>query len=322
VPGSASVAGDGGGSTRRAGDHSPSRLPASADLKAAVDEATERLAAAGVPSPRADAELLAAHLLRVSRAEVARLSVLDATPAPAGYDDLVAERARRVPLQHLTGRAPFRDLELAVGPGVFVPRPETEDVAGAAIDEARLALERTGSALVVDLCAGSAAIAIAVATEVPQARVVAVEVSDQARAWAAANIDALAPGRVDLRAGDVTDPRAAEQLADLVGQVDIVVSNPPYVPPGQQPVDPEVRDHDPEVALYGGGPDGLAVPRAVVALAAVLLRPGGRLVMEHADVQGDQVVAALAPGIWSNRLDHLDLAGRPRYVTARLGAGF
>jgi release factor glutamine methyltransferase len=290
-------------------------------LREAVEGATERLAAAGVPSPRADAELLAAHLLHVSRSEVTRLALLGATQAPEGYDDLVAERARRVPLQHLTGRAPFRDLELAVGPGVFVPRPETEDVAGAAIDEARLALERTGSALVVDLCAGSAAIALAVATEVPRARVVAVEVSDHARAWAAANIAAFAPGRVDLRAGDVADPRTAEQLADLAGQVDIVVSNPPYVPPGQQPVDPEVRDHDPEVALYGGGPDGLAVPRAVVALAAVLLRPGGRLVMEHAEVQGEQVVAALDPDIWSDRRDHRDLGGRPRYVTARLGRG-
>ena len=223
-----------------------------------------------------------------------------------------------MPLQHLTGRAPFRDLELAVGPGVFVPRPETEDVAGAAIDAARVVLAEGGRALVVDLCAGSAAIALAVATEVPSARVVAVEVSAAARAWAAANIAALAPGRVDLRAGDVTGPAAMDRLADLAGQVDVVVSNPPYIPPGQEPVDAEVRDHDPEVALYGGGPDGLAVPRAVVALAAGLLRPGGWLVLEHADVQGQQVLAAVAEvGGWTDLADHDDLAGRPRYLTAR-----
>jgi release factor glutamine methyltransferase len=297
-------------------------------LRAAIEQAAARLADAGVPSPRADAELLAAHLLHVPRSEVTRLALLGGTEEPAGYADLVAERARRVPLQHLTGRAPFRDLELAVGPGVFVPRPETEDVAGAAIDAARAVLAAEGSVLVVDLCAGSAAIALAVATEVPASEVIAVEVSEPARAWAAANIAAIAPGQVDLRPGDVADPGAAEALADVAGRVDVVVSNPPYVPPGQEPIDPEVRDHDPEVALYGGGPDGLAVPRAVIALAARLLRPGGLLVMEHADVQGDRLLAALgsressAPaGAWTEVADHPDLAGRPRFVTARrLGA--
>jgi release factor glutamine methyltransferase len=294
-------------------------------LKEALAEATARLEAAGVPSARADAELLAAHLLHVSRGEIVRLAVVGSTPAPNGYDDLVAERARRVPLQHLTGWAPFRDLELTVGPGVFVPRPETEDVAGAAIALAgEMAGEMTsdrvsdGRPVVVDLCAGSAAIALTVATELPDSRVIAVEVSEPARAWAAANIDRLAPGRVDLRAADVTRPDAAAVLADLLGIVDVVVSNPPYVPPGQEPVDPEVRDHDPEVALYGGGSDGLAVPRAVIGLAVQLLRPGGWLVMEHADVQAGAVLAALASsGGWVDAADHRDLTGRPRYVMAR-----
>src|SRR6185369_6435918 len=141
--------------------------------------------------------------------------------------------------------------------------------------------------------------------EVPQADVVAVELSEPARAWAAANIAAIAPGRVDLRSGDVTDPAVAEQLADLLGRVDVVVSNPPYIPPGQEPLEAEVRDHDPEVALYGGGPDGLAVPRAVLALAAHLLRPDGRLVMEHADVQRAAVLAAVAAqGGWTEIADH------------------
>jgi release factor glutamine methyltransferase len=284
----------------------------------ALAAATARLADAGVPSPRADAELLAAHLLGVPRSEVVRLALVGGTEPPIGYDDLVAERERRVPLQHLTGLAPFRDLELAVGPGVFVPRPETEDVAGAAIEAARAIVAERGEVLLVDLCTGSAAIALAVATELPAARVVAVEVSEPARAWAAANIARLAPGRVELRPGDVLSPDALKRLGDLAGRVDVVVSNPPYIPPGQEPVDAEVRDHDPEVALYGGGPDGLAVPRAVIALAAGLLRTGGLLVMEHADVQRLGVLAAAAAhGGWSEVSDHDDLAGRPRYLTAR-----
>lgn len=292
------------------------------ELGAALDRAAAELAVAGVPSPRADAELLAGHLLHLSRPEIARRALLGGTDVPDGYDELVAERARRVPLQHLTGRAPFRDLELAVGPGVFVPRPETEQVAGVAIDAARVVVAATGQALVVDLCSGSGAIALAVATEVPEATVVAAELSDDARAWAAANIAALAPGRVDLRAADVTQPAALEVLADLLGRVDVVAGNPPYIPPGQEPVDPEVRDHDPPVALYGLGPDGLAVPRAFIVLAARLLRPGGRMVMEHADVQGAASVGAVSAGdSWLDVEDHLDLAGRPRYVTATRAGG-
>jgi release factor glutamine methyltransferase len=291
------------------------------DLGEALARATRVLADAGVASPRTDAELLAAHLLDVTRPEVVRLTLLGGTQAPSGLEPLVAERAQRVPLQHLTGRAPFRDLELAVGPGVFVPRPETEDVAGAAVAAARAVVAARGSAVVVDLCTGSGAIALAVATEVAETTVVAVEVSDEARAWAAANIEELAPGRVDLRAADVTDTSALELLGELVGRVDVVASNPPYIPPGQEPLDPEVRDHDPAVALYGGGPDGLTVPRAVIALAARLLRPGGWFVMEHADVQGDRALAAVATaGGWCDVEDHDDLAGRPRYVTARRAA--
>jgi release factor glutamine methyltransferase len=260
---------------------------------------------------------------------VARLTVVGDSWTPEGYADLVDERATRIPLQHLTGRAPFRGLDLAVGPGVFVPRPETEVVAGAAIEAAaQVAIEVAaqvaagggadrGPVLVVDLGAGSAAIAIALAVEVPSARVVAAEVSEAARAWAASNIADLAPGRVDLRAVDVTSSLARDDLADLLGRVDVVVSNPPYVPSDQEPVDPEVRDHDPEVALYGGGADGLAVPRQVIALAADLLVPGGRFVMEHADVQRAAVLTAMdRHGGWVDVVDHDDLTGRPRYVTA------
>jgi release factor glutamine methyltransferase len=284
------------------------------DLHAAVREATTRLAEAGIPSPEADAVELAAFCLRTDAGDVRRRMVLrepGTQQLADGYDELVAQRVTRVPLQHLTGRAPFRGLTLAVGPGVFVPRPETEVTAGLAIDAAR----RAGKApLVVDLCTGSGAIALSVKDEVPAATVLAVELSDLAHGWAVANRDRLGLD-VEVRLGDAT-----AALPDLEGEVDVVVSNPPYIPVGAVPVDPEVRDHDPEVALYGGSADGLAVPLAVAARAAVLLREEGVLVMEHADSQGRSLPAALrAAGEWVDVLDHADLSGRPRTTVAERG---
>jgi release factor glutamine methyltransferase len=280
------------------------------DLRGAVRAAASRLAEAGVASAESDAVALAAHALGWSVGDVRKAMVLGA-PAPAAYEALVAERAARVPLQHLTGRAGFRRLELEVGPGVFVPRPETEGVAGLAIEAARAAGERP---VVVDLCTGSGAIALAVADEVPAARVYAAELAPEAHAWAARNVAATGLG-VELRLGDAT---SAQVLAELDGRVDVVVSNPPYIPVGMVPVDAEVREHDPSVALYGGSEDGLAVPLAVAARAAVLLRPGGTLVMEHADTQGESLPAALQrTGCWRDVVDHADLTGRPRATVAR-----
>nr|WP_202881369.1 peptide chain release factor N(5)-glutamine methyltransferase [Pedococcus badiiscoriae] len=276
-------------------------------MRAAVRAATIRLAEAGVPSPEADAVALAAHLMKVSVADVRKAMVLGAA-APAAYERLVAERAARVPLQHLTGRAGFRGLELKVGPGVFVPRPETEFVAGLAI-EAALALE---APIVVDLCTGSGAIALAVADEVPAATVYAVELGRDAHAWAERNV-ADTGLAVRLRQGDATDA-----FPELDGTVDIVASNPPYIPLGMVPLDPEVRDHDPELALYGGSEDGLAIPLAVARRAAQLLHAGGLLVMEHADSQGVSLPRALErTGEWVDITDHDDLTGRPRATTAR-----
>ncbi len=281
-------------------------------LREAVLRARSELAAAGVASSDADAVELAAHVLGADAGDVRRRVLLREEVAPEVLDrylDLVAERASRVPLQHLTGRAYFRHLVLAVGPGVFVPRPETEVVAGLAIDAARAA---GPEAVVVDLCTGSAAIALAVADEVPGVRVHAVELSAPAHAWAGRNV-AEHGGRVDLRLGD-----AASAFEDLEGAVDVVVTNPPYIPDGAVPVDPEVRDHDPAVALYGRSADGLAVPLAVAARAAVLLRAGGVLVMEHADTQGGSLPAALRrTGKWDEVADHDDLTGRPRATVAR-----
>ncbi len=279
------------------------------ELGPALRDAERRLAAAGVPSPRVDAELLAAHLLGMTRGELG-VAVVLGRPAPAGLPALVEQRAARVPLQHLVGTAPFRGLELAVGPGVFVPRPETEAVAQVAVDAATDVVRRAGTALVVDLCTGSGAIALAVATEVPGARVHAVELDAAAYAWAARN---LAGSAVALHRGD-----ARTALTDLDGTVDVVVSNPPYVPPGAVPVDPEVARHDPAVALYGLGPDGLEVPRGVVRAGARLLRPGGLLVVEHAEVQAADARAMVdGTGAFEPAGTRPDLTGRPRMVVAR-----
>jgi release factor glutamine methyltransferase len=280
-------------------------------LRSEVAGATTALADSGVPSPESDALALAAFALRTDVADVRRRMVM-LDEADAGFLDrypgLVAERAARVPLQHLTGRAGFRRLELSVGPGVFVPRPETEFVAGLAI-EAAGELE---APVVVDLCTGSGAIALAVADEVPFATVYAVELGRDAHAWAERNVTETGLA-VELRLGD-----AADAFPELDGTVDVVVSNPPYIPVGMVPLDPEVRDHDPELALYGGSEDGLRIPLAVAHRAARLLRPGGLLVMEHADTQGVSLPQALGrTGEWTDLADHDDLTGRPRATTAR-----
>jgi release factor glutamine methyltransferase len=288
-------------------------------LRGAVRAAVRVLADAGIDGAEFDAVALAAHALGTTTSEVRKLMIMGA-PAPDGLDDLVAERARRVPLQHMTGKAGFRRLELFVGPGVFVPRFETELVAGLAITHL-LGKPRDGATepgatslglpVVVDLCAGSGAIALAIKDEVPLAEVHGVELSDLAHAWAIRNRDDLGLD-VDIRLGDAT-----LAFPDLEAGVDVVVSNPPYIPVGAVPTDPEVRDHDPEVALYGGSPDGLQIPMEVADRAAILLRPGGLFVMEHADVQGDSLPAALrATGSWQDIQDHADLNGRPRAVTA------
>ena len=269
-----------------------------------VRAAAARLAAAGVASPRHDAEELAAHVLGLSRAKLVLLGRLPAAAA-GRYAELVEQRAARVPLQHLTGVAGFRRLELAVGPGVFVPRPETEVLAGWAAETAG------PGALVVDLCTGSAAVALAVADEAAGARVHAVELDPYALAWAERNVRALGLP-VTLHRGDVADPCL---LADLAGSVDVITANPPYIPAGAT-VEREVAEHDPPAALWGG-PDGLDVVRAVERAAARLLRPGGAVGVEHADVQGESVPAVFDRSDWTDVADRRDLAGRPRLTTAR-----
>lgn len=276
--------------------------------------ATARLEAAGVASPRVDAELIAAHVLGVERGRLPLVDSLD-RPAAHRYRLLLARRLAREPLQHLTGTAPFRHLELLVGRGVFLPRPETELVAQAAVDEAaRLAERAEPGPLVVDLGTGSGAIALAVATEVPRARVHAVELDPVALGWATRNLAAIGVAdRVRLHLDD-----AATALVELDGTVDVVVANPPYVPlAGSEALEPEVRVHDPAVAVFGGA-DGLDGPRTVLVAARRLLRPGGLVVVEHDDQHGESAPGLLAGAVeWTEVADHRDLAGRPRYLTAR-----
>ncbi|ROR89848.1 peptide chain release factor N(5)-glutamine methyltransferase [Nocardioides aurantiacus] len=266
------------------------------------------LADAGVASPEHDAAELLAHVAGTTRS---RLPLLDeVTPEVAGrFEALVGRRAAREPLQHLTGTAAFRHVELAVGPGVFVPRPETELLAGWALDRAR---EVTGRApVVVDLCTGSGAIARSLVDELPGAQVHAVELDGPAHAWASRNLEGTG---VDLRRGDM-----AEAFGDLDGTVDVVVCNPPYIPlDAWESVAPEARDHDPALALWSGD-DGLDALRVLARTAARLLVPGGWLGSEHADVQGESAVEVLSgTGRFVEVRDHADLAGRPRFVTARL----
>jgi release factor glutamine methyltransferase len=266
--------------------------------------ATAQLRAAGVASPAHDAAELLAHVLGTSRGHLALVDVV--TPSTAEeYAGLVDRRARREPLQHLTGVAWFRHVELAVGPGVFVPRPETELLAGWAIEQA------AEGSVVVDLCTGSGAIAKAVKDEVPGAEVHAVELDESAYAWAERN---LAGTGVDLRQGDF-----ATAFDDLAGRVDVITCNPPYVPlEAWESVAPEARDHDPHLALFSGA-DGLDAIRVLEHRAGVLLRPGGVVGFEHADVQGESAPAVFAgSGRWVDVRDHRDLAGRPRHTTARL----
>ena len=286
-------------------------------LETALRAATADLTAAGVESPRFDAEELAAHVLGVRRGQLLLQRGFDQSQADR-FAGLVAERARRVPLQHLVGRAGFRHLELEVGPGVFVPRPETEPVVQWAVDElARMrAVEGVTAPLVVDLCTGSGSIALALANEVPGVVVHAVERSPEAMGWAKRNADirALAGDpEVSLHLVD-----AAEALPELDGTVDLVASNPPYVATVESHLpDPEVLDHDPGGALWAGQ-DGLDVVRVVEATARRLLRPGGVVVVEHSDRHGRSAPALFtAAGGWAEVTDHRDLAGRDRFVSAR-----
>jgi release factor glutamine methyltransferase len=279
-------------------------------LTVALRTATDALRTAGVESPEHDAKALAVHLLGLAKpSDLLMVDTIDL----AAYTALVEKRAARVPLQHLTGSAGFRYLELEVGPGVFVPRPETECVVGWAVE----ALKGVHAPLVVDLCTGSGTVALALANELDRPIVHAVERDPAALEWARRNADKRAAAGdppVLLHLGSVE-----EALSELDGQCDLVASNPPYVAENERHLpDPEVVDHDPEVALFAGA-DGLDVIRLVEQAARRLLKPGGLVVVEHSDRQGKTAPAVFEQaGGWVDVADYQDLTGRDRFVTARL----
>ncbi|TWH01668.1 release factor glutamine methyltransferase [Nocardioides sp. J9] len=268
-----------------------------------------RLVRAAAERPEHDAAELLAHVLGTTRGALFLLDRVD-DDARRRFDELLARRAAREPLQHLTGTAGFRHVEVEVGPGVFVPRPETELLAGWAVDRAREVAAAGRTPVVVDLCTGSGVIARSIADEVPQAQVHAVELDPAAHAWAERN---LAGTGVDLRLGDL-----ATAFDELAGEVDVLVSNPPYVPlEAWESVAVEARDHDPHLALFSGD-DGLDAIRIIAVRGLHLVRPGGVVGVEHADVQGEAAPAVFSEGgRWEEVRDHRDLAGRPRFVTAR-----
>ncbi|MEO7348823.1 MAG: peptide chain release factor N(5)-glutamine methyltransferase [Terrimesophilobacter sp.] len=281
------------------------------NIRTVRERALARLADAGVPDPAVDVELLLGHVLAMSRGEVQAKVAMDAALVDADiaeFDKCVARRAAREPLQHITGTAPFRHRELLVGPGVFVPRPETEQVAQFAIDALQAAAEP--EPIAVDLGTGSGAIAIAMASEVPRSRVFAVELSPEAHEWAARNVAASGVTNLELRRGDLADA-----FPDLNGQVAVVISNPPYVPTDAIPRDPEVRLFDPAMALYGGV-DGLDLVRALSHTAWRLLHSGGTLVIEHGELQGAEIRALLSAEGWRATATHPDLLGRDRATMA------
>jgi len=289
--------------------------------RALVVSASQKLEHAGIDSAENDATLLLEH-----------------ADTEAQFHDLVSKRASRTPLQHLTGKAYFRHLELAVGPGVFVPRPETELLAQVAVDYLPKLLKqqldlaevkaKVTRPIVFDLCAGSGAVGISVATEVNNVSVHVVEVSSDALPWLFENVDSNSikceenNSRVTVHALDATD---SEKFAQWFNKVDVVLSNPPYIPDEMIPRDPEVREHDPRLALYGG-PDGLDVPTKVAETAALLLKSGGVFAMEHADVQGEgdsglpAVLRTMTDShgntVWQGVADHNDYNGLPRFTSA------
>jgi len=279
-------------------------------LRLAIIEAERILAGAGVASPRVDAELIASHVLGVERGKLMLVPLVDHQVIDA-IGQLVNRRAKRVPLQHLLGWAALGDVTVEVGPGVFTPRPETELMLVWGLEF----LANVPNPVVVDLCTGSGALALAVAAARPDAAVHGVELDSTALAWARRNASARASfgeTPVRLHAGDVTD---VSLLVDMDDQVDLVLCNPPYVPVGTE-VPPEVGEHDPFKAVFAGS-DGLQVIKHVVHLAARLLRSGGAVAIEHDDTHAESVPDLLrSRRVLTDVADHNDLTGRPRYATA------
>jgi len=273
------------------------------NLSQFLAETAAKFQTAGIESFQADAETLIGFSLGISRGELQAKAFLgESFEVSEELQELIERRSRREPLQHLTGVAHFRNLSLAVGPGVFIPRPETESVVSIALEQ----LQGISNARVLDIGTGSGAIAISIATEA-NLQVDAIELSDDAARFTLQNIDS-SRASVNLLVGDF------REIPLEFASYDLVISNPPYIPLGAIPLDPEVRDFDPELALYGGE-DGLDLIREIIEHARLLLREGGMLVLEHADGQSDMVCELLLAN-WQTVRAHPDSTGRLRAVSA------
>lgn len=280
-------------------------------LSALLTLATERLTQAGVASPQTDAWSLASAILGRGRGELQAAMVIRdvevAEELAERFQQMLERRANREPLWHITGFAPFLDMDLEVGPGVFVPRPETELVAHSAIAEAQLIHSAGETMRVIDLCSGSGALALALARGLPHADVLAVEISDEALPYLERNTRRLASGQVTVVHADIEYVLSHPWR----GTVDLVVSNPPYLLPGEQ-LDVETEEYDPALALFGGK-DGVDVIRRVVSIAADVLHPGGVLVMEHGVAQGEAIRRLLEAQGFTSTTTERDLVGRDRF---------
>jgi release factor glutamine methyltransferase len=278
-------------------------------ISEALELATDKFSAAGVLSPSVDAELLGCFILEASRSELTLLAIAgESFPVNklSEFLEAVQRREKREPLQHITGLAPFRHLELEVGPGVFIPRPETEQV----VDLAMQKLESIQNPVIVDLCSGSGAISIALNTEVAASTVYSVELSEDAFSFLTRNYQ-----RYGLDPNALRNENLTTALEELEAGVDLVVSNPPYIPDAAVPIDLEVQLHDPALALYGGE-DGLDVIRQISTRAWYLLRPGGHLVLEHAHTQAPAIGELLLTQGWQEVVSASDLTGKDRMISA------
>ena len=278
-------------------------------ISEALQLATDKFSAAGVPSPVVDAELLGCFILEATRSELTLLAIANETFPENKLEEFLAavqRREKREPLQHITGLAPFRHLELEVGPGVFIPRPETEQLVDLAIQK----IATISNPVVVDLCSGSGAIAIAISTEVAGSNVYAVELSKEAFSFLTRNYK-----RYGLDPRALKNENLTTALEELTSGVDLVISNPPYIPNAAVPIDLEVQLHDPSLALYGGV-DGLNVIRQISTRAMHLLRPGGHLVLEHAHTQAPAISELLLTDGWQEVVSASDLTGKDRMISA------
>jgi release factor glutamine methyltransferase len=280
-------------------------------IKALISDGKAQIETAGYSS--VDAEILLAHLLGLTRMELhnpialerALAEVSDESAIVDGYAELVKRRCNHEPVQYLTGTAGFRNLDLAVGPGVLVPRPETE---GLVEEVLKHIANLPGPVSVIDLGAGSGAMAISIATEAPNTHVIAVEKSMEAIEWLKQNV-AFYDESIRIVQGDVSDVLEGVKC-------DVVVANPPYVP-DSQPLPKDVANFEPAIALFGGS-DGLELPQRFIIAAARLLKTGGLLAIEHTETQG-KAIAKLLSADFNQVALHLDLTGRPRWTSAIRG---